>query len=580
MKKRILALFLAAVIFLFAVGCGKGSSSNTGSVLADIVSGDVEYFSDGDFKDVSGETPNATITLSGSEGTISDTTRGSSGETVTITAKGIYRITGSSENVTITVNDSKESGNIYLVLDNVTMKNSSAPCIVVEAADKVIVQCVGDNSLTYTSTSAEQDGAIYSSDDITLNGSGSLVINSARHGIVGKDDVKITGAAISLNTSSIGIKANDSVRIGGGELNIVSSHDGIQVDSDEGTGYFYMSDGTVNITSGYDGIDVKTDAETNSEYALLVGGSVNITAGGGSANSQSSTSQKGIKCSGDIKTGDAKITVSSADDALHSGNDILITDGVLNLASSDDGIHADSTLTISGGKVNVTKSYEGLEGMVINLSGGDVNVYASDDGVNAAGGSDTTSTEAWPSKWGGASSSSGTLNISGGNIYVNSKGDGLDSNGSIYVSGGYVIVEGPTDNGNGALDIGDSANCVAEITGGTVLAIGSSGMAVNFNSGSQCSALVSLSGSAGDTITVNDGSGFSFTATKAFSSVVYSSSSLSSGNSYTITAGSASSNIDFSSSSYYSNVSGMGGGMGGMNGGMNGGMGGNFGGRR
>ncbi|MBQ3817527.1 MAG: hypothetical protein II802_04595, partial [Clostridia bacterium] len=91
----------------------------------------------------------------------------------------------------------------------------------------------------------------------------------------------------------------------------------------------------------------------------------------------------------------------------------------------------------------------------------------------------------------------------------------------------------------------------------------------------QCSALVSLSGSAGDTITVNDGSGFSFTATKAFTSVVYSSSSLSSGNSYTITAGSASANIDFSSSSYYSNVSGMGGGMGGMNGGM----GGNFGGR-
>ena len=119
---------------------------------------------------------------------------------------------------------------------------------------------------------------------------------------------------------------------------------------------------------------------------------------------------------------------------------------------------------------------------------------------------------------------------------------------------------------NGALDKGDGSGCVASITGGTVLAIGSTDMAVNFGAGTQCSGLVSLSGSSGTKIAVEDGSGFTFTATKSFGCVVYSSPKMSKGNSYTITAGSSSATMDFSSSLYYSNVSGMGG-PGGMPGG-------------
>lgn len=128
-------------------------------------------------------------------------------------------------------------------------------------------------------------------------------------------------------------------------------------------------------------------------------------------------------------------------------------------------------------------------------------------------------------------------------------------------------MEGPTDGGNGALDKGDGNDCVAEITGGTVLAIGSTGMAVNFNSGSQCSGLVGLTGEAGTTITVEDGSGFSFTTTKAFQCIVYSSPSMSKGNSYDVKAGTESVTMDFGDSLYYSDVAsadpgGMGGGQG------------------
>ena len=589
LKRLLIALLVLTVTLLTAACTAKtdiisttasgttnesgGSDTAVSASAAAIAEQDGAYFADGDYKDVTAEAANATITLSGSTGTISDSTRGSSGETVTITAKGIYRVTGSAENVSIIISDTQESGNIYLVLDGVTMTNASSPCIIVEAADKVIVQCVGENSLTYTAASADYDGAIYAKDDLTVNGSGSLSITSALHGIVCKDDLKLTGAALSISAGSIGLKANDSVRIGGGTISMGAGHDGIQVKSDDGTGYFYMEDGALTVTAGYDGVDVGADesdgadAAEYSGYVLICGGTVSVTAGGGSSQSKNAgTSQKGIKCDGDIRLTDAAtVTISSADDALHSATNIDIENGTVELSSSDDGIHADNRLTISGGKVTVSQSYEGLEAYEVTISGGTISVVASDDGINAAGGSDTASTDTRPAMWGG--SSSGILTISGGELYVNARGDGLDSNGSIYVTGGTVIVEGPTDGGNGALDKGEGGDCVASITGGTVLAIGSTGMAINFDSGTQCSALVNLSGSAGTTITVDDGSGFTFTASKSFACIVYSSPSLTQGNTYTATADGSSATLDFSSGLYYSTVAGMGGGMGGQPGG-------------
>lgn len=591
MKKRIVCLLLAMAVSLSITACGNGGTSegsNTGAsssgaesslssqsareVEAELSADSGTYFSDGDYKDVTGEEPNATITLSGNAGTISDTTRGSSGETVTITSKGIYRITGSSKDVTIVVQDETESGNIYLVLDNVTMENGDQPCIVVEAADKVILQCVGTNALSYSASEGKYDGAIYAKDDLTLNGSGSLAIDSSLHGIVCKKDLKVTGLSLKVEATSIGLQSMKTIRVSGADIDIDAGHDGIQIAGSSEEAYFYMASGEISVTAGYDGMDVEADSTAGNCSILLAGGSLDVTAGGGSSSSKnSSTSQKGIKCDGDVKVGDVKLNVSSADDAIHSSGSVYLTGGSVSLSTSDDGVHADELLSISGGTVEIAKSYEGMEAYEINISGGDISLYASDDGINAAGGSDSSSTETMPSRWGGESSSTGTLTISGGTLYVNAQGDGLDSNGSLYVSGGTVIVEGPTDNGNGALDRGDGNDCVAQITGGTVLAIGTTGMAVNFDSGSQCSGLVNLSGEAGTTITVEDGSGFSFTTSKAFQCLVYSSPSMEQGKSYVVTAGSESATLDFSSSLYYSNVSSMGGGPGGMGGGNRGG---------
>ena len=521
-----------------------------------LAEGMADAFADGDYKDVSSETPNAEIVLSGDTGTISDSTRGSSGSEVTITSKGIYRVSGSSDSVTIVINDSTHSGNIYLVLDNVSMTNEDAPCIYVESADKVIIQCVGDSSLTFSgSDSASKAAAIYSKDDLCINGSGSLTVESGADGIVCRDDLKITGGTLNVHAEKKGIDAGDSVRIGGGTTSITSGKDGIQIENDEGSSCFYMSEGTLAIDAGYDGIDVGSSTDTFTGSILFAGGEADICSGGGSDNAKSdSASQKSLKCDGIICIGDASVTLSGADDAIHSGSDVYICGGALSASTSDDGIHADASLLILNGSVSISKAYEGMEAQDILIAGGTTDVFASDDGINTAGGSDSASDDA--DAWGLSEASMGSLIVTDGSLYVSSGGDGLDSNGSLYIAGGTVIVEGPSASGNGALDKGDGPDCTACITGGTVLAIGTADMAINFDSGTQCSALVALSGSAGDTISVDDGSDFSFTVSKPYASIVYSSPDLEAGESYTLTAGESEAVLDFSASLYYSETVG------------------------
>ena len=551
------------------------SSADTSTASSDTDSSS-EMFSDSDTKDVTAETPHATITLSGSSAEISDTTRGSFADGVlTITSKGIYRVSGSSQDVTIQINDDTESGNIYLVLDNVTMTNTANACIYVKACDKLIVQTVGTSSLTYqnSDSSAKVDGAIYAKDDVTLNGSGTLNVTSNLHGIVVKDDLKITNTALTVQSEGVGIQAGQSLRISGGTLDVTAGHDGVQLSDSDNASAFYCENAVMNITAGYDGISVKAEDDTKdfTGYITLKGDTLTVTTASGQGASQakdSNTSQKGIKTDGDITITDTALTISSADDALHSNANIVIHSGTVTVSSSDDGITASGDLTINGGTVEVLKAYEGLEATNVTINDGEVRVTASDDGINCAGGSDTSSDDERPDPW--STNTNANLTINGGSVYVNASGDGLDSNGSIYITGGTTIVEGPTNGGNGALDKGDGNGCVISITGGTLLAIGTADMAVNCDSGTQCSALVSLSGSEGTTISVDDGSGFSFTTSKSFACAVYSSPSLSQGSTYTMTAGDSTAALDFTSSQYYSNVSGGMGGMGGMGGGPGG----------
>lgn len=532
-----------------------GDNNNTSEEI-DVPSAD-GMFTDADKKQDYDRSDLQTITLSGDSVTTQSTNVTVEEGFITISGKGTYFITGNGTNQTIIVDADEEKPRI--VLSSLTINNSEYASIYVKSADKVFIILEGENTLITTTSlksigDQKVDGVIYSKDDLAIKGDGSLTISSPKHGIVGNDDLKITGGTINVTASNHAIKANDSVRITGANIATDSGKDGIHVENEEDSekGYFYMESGSIKATSKGDGIDASSTVQ-------ILGGSFDITTTG---DDLSDTSTKGIKSDLDMLISDATIVVSSYDDSIHSNSSIKIQSGTLTLSSGDDGIHADSSLVITGGDISITKSYEGLEGQNISISGGAINIVASDDGINSAGGNDTA-TEQRPGQGSFNSSLNCFIEISGGEIIVNAQGDGIDSNGSILVTGGTTIIYGPTSGGDGALDY----ETTGTITGGTFVAIGSQGMAMNFTSATQGSILVTVGNQkAGSSINIKNSNGETLfevaTSAKTYASVLISAPRLTQGESYTITAGTYSQTIKLSSLIYDSS-NGMGGGMGG-----------------
>jgi len=288
---------------------------------------------------------------------------------------------------------------------------------------------------------------------------------------------------------------------------------------------------------------------------------------GGSSTSDDSTSTKGLKGGTSVAISGGTFTIDSEDDGVHSNGDVTISGGTFDIATGDDGMHADDTLTVSGGTITITQSYEGLEGETVVISGGNIDLVASDDGINAAGGGDSSGFGGFGG-FGGDSFSSGSssssITISGGVIYVKASGDGIDSNGTFTMSGGELYVSGPTTSADAPVDWETSGT----ITGGTLIAVGASGVQENFGSSSTQGAMrLSASGSSGDTITLKDSSGnvlVSYTCSSSYSCVLISCPSLTTGSTYTVTYGSNSTSVTLSSL-IYSETTGMGGIMGGGN---------------
>ena len=412
---------------------------------------------------------------------------------------------------------------------------------------------------SYTLNSDDEPTAcLFSKDYLVINGTGSLTINAVYNdGITGKDDLKIAQATINITSADDGIVGKDLLAITSANITVSAKGDGLKAsnDTDEYSGILYVESGTLNITSETDGLQAVSLLE-------IAGGDFTIVTGGGSANSSTKTdvnwgnwggekverprssistsktetstvaeetsieteepSAKGIKATLNINISGGAFNINSSDDSIHSNGSVYISDGIFNISSGDDGIHADSAVTIDSGLIEIVKSYEGIEASNITINAGDINLTASDDGINVAGGSDGSSTNGRMGQNSFAEFSSNTLEIKGGDILVNASGDGIDVNGTAKMTGGYVIVNGPTNNGNGALDYDGSF----DVTGGTLCAFGSSGMAM---SPSTTSSVLSFSmtfdetKSAGTAVSVNNSSGdefISFTSGKEFQNVL------------------------------------------------------------
>lgn len=305
-----------------------------------------------------------------------------------------------------------------------------------------------------------------------------------------------------------------------------------------------------------------------------------------------STSTKGIKSDGALYVNGGTYTINSADDSFHSNSDVTINDGTYTISSGDDGIHADSALLVNGGTITVTESYEGLEGLNITINDGKIDITASDDGMNAAGGNDasgfggrggdgfkgmqapdaaqkpddTSENTQKPNDTSDTAQTTGNITvaaqksdntsvasqdtdiasddemwmvINGGYVHVLAGGDGLDSNGDLTINGGEVYVDGPSDNGNSAIDYGEKSSFY--INGGTVVAVGSSGMAEDVSTDSkQQVAFVKLDSQvdAGDVI-LKDADGneiISYTVQKKYDCVIISTADLKAGQIYTLSA--------------------------------------------
>jgi hypothetical protein len=274
-----------------------------------------------------------------------------------------------------------------------------------------------------------------------------------------------------------------------------------------------------------------------------------------------SDSAKGLKAGTALLIMGGTFTLDTSDDCLHTNGDLGISGGTFTMASGDDGIHGDDAVVILAGTFELSQSYEGIEGNSINIVGGDFDLTAADDGFNAAGGNDGSAQGGRPG-WGiFDTSTSSYLRFTGGEIQLDASGDGLDSNGYLYVEGGAIIVSGPTNAGNGAMDYGIEAI----MSGGTVVAAGTRGMAQNFSdSSTQCAFLVNFDQTipGGETLTVTDSAGqeiVTCTLTKSYQCAVISAPGLKQGETYTVTAGSQKQDVTLDSV-----ITGGGGGMGGF----------------
>mgnify|MGYP000420729858 CR=1 FL=1 len=595
-RKKLLALFCATALSMTAVAGCTGTKSSTGNIDSLETETDTEEievqsitgtFSSTDMfteRDLAGtyeESGAVYVTLS--DDGITGETAGVAinGQTMTITAEGTYIFSGTLSEGQIVVD--ADNAKVQIVFDNVDITCASSAAVYVKSAEKVFVTLAEGSQNTLRNTDEyvaiddnNIDAVIFAKSDLTLNGTGSLTIISAEgHGIVSKDDLKITGGTYDITAAGHALSGKDSVRIADGTFILTAEKDGIHAENadDEEKGYIYIADGDFTITSDGDGMDA-------SNIVQIEDGTFDITAGGGAANSlkthesdmpgggmsqnierpdgenmpqdtttdESGTSTKGIKAGGGMYLNGGTYQIDSADDSIHSNANITIADGTYTLATGDDGVHADDALTVNGGTITVTESYEGLEGLTVTINDGTIDITARDDGINTAGGTDQSGFGTFGDHFKGMDSADDEteettdnemwMELNGGYIHILAGGDGVDSNGDLTINGGEIYIDGPSDNGNSAIDYGDRSS--AYVNGGMLVAIGSSGMAEVMSDSSKQKVLMVKLGEqmeAGNVV-LTDSEGnviVSYTALKTYDCVIISTAEVESGATYTLT---------------------------------------------
>lgn len=491
---------------------------------------------------------------------------------LTINSGGVFVLTGTLRG-SVVVSDTAETVQLVLAgVDIATLETQNCAAIVfkkpssdtvservltiAEGTTNTLADSVGDN--------ADGDGAVIQAKKraLVVNGTGALKLNclgEETSGLKVKTSLLIDGTTIEVTGSNkSGIKADQQLVVKNANITINSNGDGIKTDmepandeeaktyaSDINYGYLYIENCNLDITALDDGISAN-----NCLYiANTAENTIKVTTNGGAPSTVTELSSdnadgKAIKSDG-IEFNDTtypatfaenygliitggNFELNSNDDAITSKGNLLISGGTFNIASGDDGIHAEYLTKISGGNITVTKSYEAVEGATVEILGGTLDLTAVDDGINAAN-SDLGNYGFY-------------ILVTGGDIFVNAGGDGVDSNGTVKVTGGNLYIYGPTNGANASLD----SETGVIITGGNVVAVGAAGMVENPSSNSTqyyVSLTLSATASANTKVTVQNSNGdaiLELTPTKTYQSVIISLSEFVQGETYTITVGESS----------------------------------------
>lgn len=331
-------------------------------------------------------------------------------------------------------------------------------------------------------TDSNIDWSIYKTNEIELDSS--LVIT--------KEGIYVLSGTLENGSIEVNSKGNIKIIL-----------DNVNITNKNGPAINVKNAKNIVISTKEDNINNLTDDEVFSGYDDSINATIyskdNLILEGDGTLIVNSNNKNAIVSCNNLIINDETYKINASIDALKGKDSVIIKNGNFEIKSNDDGIHADNELLIDNGTINIVRSYEGLEAEKIIINDGNIKVYSSDYGINTSSKSDNLA----------------TINIKRGNVYVNSSGDGLDANSSIYISGGIVTFDGPTTDGDVALDYDNEL----VITKGISNTSSQYGVLINFDKTYQNGSVTTITNSNNEEI-------MSYTSTKNFSSLCYSNSNL------------------------------------------------------
>ena len=493
------------------------------------------------------------VTLAAQTATVTGQGASFSDQTLTITQAGTYVLTGSGKNIKLVV-EAADTDQVHLVFQNLTLEGEGT-LLQINKAYEVVISLAEGSQNTLTESQASDDekvkATIHSQVPLTLNGTGSLTLTAlTKNALEVEDDLKVLGGTYTVKAANHGFKVEGALDIEAATLTIEAGKDGLHAEHDETTelANVTLNPTQLSIAATEDGVDAGNEltikggtitvsqSEEGLEARVIrqLGGDVTIKSSDDGVNASAGSSSKTTDMSTTSKTTEASATSNSADtspSASQATSNSADTSSSASQATSDSATASapDSQATADSASASQTDQANKDKNQTPPAppagqappQGGHPPQNGQGPGGMPPGGQE----ESDPSL---------QIILAGGTLTIDAEGDGIDSNGTVTISGGSLVVNGSVHDGNGPLDASDDIT----ITGGTVWALGTSDMLQGFAQGStQASITANIAGTAGQTLIILDANCKEVarqTASKDFQAVIMSSADLVDGQTYTI----------------------------------------------